>query len=444
MSAFWVNLSHDDKWVGGPVTSKAYAGKLRLKWTLKNDGLGIFRFRVVTVSDGVDYSNGEKGRNPRFKGNNLSSWYSVYKDREVITEIDLPAAGGVTYRVDGTLGETTVSSETFETRRILYYQPMTMVGVDEPDIQEVEDHFWGAGDGFYVKLQREKAGQTLTRKNYLDNWFLDDFAKNVKEKYQLAERSPVGFAIAWVTYLTYKEDRDVEMSKRKVGGSKLHSWDQANSRLTITTTYLWHGIEPDDDAKKDWFTNLTVTLYGDAGTKTIAMSSNDPSRVDLGDEAEFDDGGHRKVVVDLRDHGAGEVASFAFKLDYKGVAGWTAGSTKEKQRYLAVATRSRWQARSAAAMKKTLLHELGHMVGMVPNGAGRMPDKPPNYYSGQGHLGPHCAKDMTYGSDGWAGTPGCIMFGADEVGGNARAGTFCADCKLALRKLDLSTLGVEE
>ena len=81
-----------------------------------------------------------------------------------------------------------------------------------------------------------------------------------------------------------------------------------------------------------------------------------------------------------------------------------------------------------------MVHELGHKFGMVTDGTGKKPDKPAKYYTGKGHMGPHCHKGLpvkaSYSSDAGA----CVMFGATNA-----PKAFCNHCTPAIRKMDLST-----
>jgi hypothetical protein len=117
---------------------------------------------------------------------------------------------------------------------------------------------------------------------------------------------------------------------------------------------------------------------------------------------------------------------------------------------------------------KTLNHELGHKLGMVPKGGrhfgGRYeldaPDKlygdvdliydPENpsqdvkdyvkrYDNSKGHRGAHCERGASgEKADGvweWSGEPGCTMFGANAIEGVSALQKFCEVCaKLVIRQ----------
>jgi hypothetical protein len=94
----------------------------------------------------------------------------------------------------------------------------------------------------------------------------------------------------------------------------------------------------------------------------------------------------------------------------------------------------------------TLVHEVGHKVGMVPDGQHLLPKAPTTLYGDtphnqQGHQGPHCSLGANYVGGYWSGAPACVMFGANGAfTGNVlnhAPPTFCGECEQALRKMDL-------
>ena len=103
---------------------------------------------------------------------------------------------------------------------------------------------------------------------------------------------------------------------------------------------------------------------------------------------------------------------------------------------ICVCTRSWWKDRDTAAQLQTMTHEMGHKVGMVCDGARKLPDKPDTYYKDKGHVGSHCHFGLpVLDSYSNASNPKCIMFGSNATG---RPSNFCENCAPAVRKMDLS------
>jgi hypothetical protein len=85
-----------------------------------------------------------------------------------------------------------------------------------------------------------------------------------------------------------------------------------------------------------------------------------------------------------------------------------------------------------------MVHELGHTVGMVANGTGKLPDAVATLYtSAKGHVGNHCYNgnadgQARYDSATDSANSTCVMYGAT----NGKS-AFCDNCAPAVRKLDI-------
>ena len=84
-------------------------------------------------------------------------------------------------------------------------------------------------------------------------------------------------------------------------------------------------------------------------------------------------------------------------------------------------------ARPVAAKQQTMIHEVGHFIGLVPAGQS-------THYTGKGHQGGHCTTGIPAGQLGDASYRGksgsCIMFGES---GTSRLPRFCATCDPSVR-----------
>lgn len=159
------------------------------------------------------------------------------------------------------------------------------------------------------------------------------------------------------------------------------------------------------------------------------------------------------VEVDL--HGLGpripDGTQGAVVLNLDVVLAFLGGVSAGDGNLVCIATRGFWKASSHGEQNLTLMHELGHALGMVPEGP--PPGAPivaaqagydgldahPAVYTGHGHRGRHChaglalpAGDFTDAQEG-----ACVMFGY-RIRGSGKGTRFCDDCRSALRKLDLS------
>jgi len=111
---------------------------------------------------------------------------------------------------------------------------------------------------------------------------------------------------------------------------------------------------------------------------------------------------------------------------------------KFQQDILAIATKLSSTNRTREEIVSTILHEMGHILGLVPNGEDL--DRSPMWYDNRGHRGNHCSYGVRQpGSrtlpDSMIGVNGdCIMFG----GGSANS--FCRHCEAAIRKVNAPAL----
>ena len=202
---------------------------------------------------------------------------------------------------------------------------------------------------------------------------------------------------------------------------------------TNDTTYsLWKGINDED-----WFVSCT---FIDARTK---------KRYDIPQEActpLTNDGVRYKTVKVEISRLFQEIGSVSGELDLKVnvVKGMSGGVSRGNKGIIAVCTRAWWKKISPEGMGQTLVHEIGHQVGMVPGEralSGLAQGK--HHYLGLGHVGNHCHNgcdlkdDIDKDNNKWNGNAReksrCVMFGA----ANGKE-SFCSECAMQVRKVDLS------
>jgi type VI secretion system secreted protein VgrG len=222
------------------------------------------------------------------------------------------------------------------------------------------------------------------------------------------------------------------------------TWSYAGTTFTLETgKYLWYQLDDTDDANQEWLVSIDCYYTDAAGRPSHLRIPKD--RASITGAARFALGGHSKIAIDLsaadmtviRDHFTAGAGSIRFQVTVNAAIGWTNGFSLGGINLITVADKAQWDVRTSAGKAQTLMHELGHKVGMTPDGTGRLPRKPSCYYTGQGHQGPHCSKGAAYTATTrrWSGSPQCVMYGASHA---ARPRTFCAECAPLVRKLDMS------
>ena len=188
---------------------------------------------------------------------------------------------------------------------------------------------------------------------------------------------------------------------------------------------LWYNIDNDQNY---WFKECTYTTRDSTIKKNIGIDRCQVLRPTKG--------GCSTVQINLN----GLPTNIAtVNMTAMTINSFTGGFAILNSNHIAIATRSFWDNKTPQSQNNILIHEIGHMIGMVPDDTDDNLDIGSNYYTGRGHLGPHChagvdhslTADYTTTNDI---TATCIMYG--KIG--AERNTFCSSCANQVKKLDLT------
>ncbi|MCA9727305.1 MAG: hypothetical protein KC729_06445 [Candidatus Eisenbacteria bacterium] len=445
----WVNLPKDDEFKDSDTKSKLRMGAVTVKVSFKKASFQIFRVRAILQDADPEYSPSEQGRNANFKMRTsplISNWGQANVDVE--TEVPLLAAGGCKYTFEAMSATKVVSCSTeVVARRKLWYQAMAMKGVAMGGgCDKMEAEFWKPDKNYYIKIERVGGRTNLPFKKTVDasdgdqkNAIYNDMGSN----YQMKKKDPYAFAIAFLNYVARSEiitepGHTTSFQPGKFSGDV--SW-------TVTTSkYLWCDLDDADDTNKSWFRSGTLRyLYSTPdGTKYTSLALS-KSMVEVGSGKDFAEGGRKKIKIKIpksfvdtcKTKGSTGTLRVSFRLRVvkKFLGGFSAGSLNA----VIMATKAWWAPKNVEALAPTIVHEVGHKVGMTARGTGLYPDTHGKHYTGQGHQGNHCSKGATYNAaSGWSGTPGCTMFGATSIGSKKAPIEFCDLCEPHIQKLDLA------
>lgn len=460
MAEQWVNLRKEDKFAEDGI-KKENCGKVTLECMFEKKDVPIqFKVKVSPVGgDNAVYTRKERGRNPNFKVRQRTSGVADSKSVLLEESIFLAAAGGDKYSIEGkdAAGNVVKAAFELETRRKLYYQVISMKGVPCPaSLSTFEADFKNDAKKFYIIMKEKEDGRnkmTLikTVQDVNDTLFRDE----ARKEFKISKYEPYAVAVVFSMYIadkkthTYIDDVDREIP------SKLFHWGDYEVDIDLTDNngdpvYLWHHLDPADDANKGWLVAGSAVFVTSKGDQ-IAIPDDDISLTGPQKGAE---GGYHQVKVKLTAPGLRNTFSKLkgkLYLEVNIVDGFSGGFSYNSMNLITVATKAWWDPTNNTKMLQILNHEMGHKVGMVAKGSGLAPDKPPFLYgenrgvNDQGHQGPHCAKGCNYDAPTgiWSGTPGCVMYGATglyDAGANRYTpspATFCDDCAKVVRKLDL-------
>jgi len=437
----WVNVPQHGKY-----QRKEDLGQLgrtvRFELALAKKLVRQVSYRLVANPANATYTTSEKGRNLRFSPDPSTGTGTTGPDGRLQVFVELPAAGGDEFHLEGKKHnilskDEVVKSAPVATVRRLFFQSVTMVGVTAPDVTSIVDAF--GADPIHVELVEKGKGKTIPAKSVV--YAFDDVGPKVKSQYQLKIYDPYAFVIAWVEYIaqegtaTRSHEIPQTLPERKVKDLA----DTVVSASVHVGEWLWHALDSTDDLAQSWLTSCTCAFIPDVGAEVPLALPKSAVKLDKGPQ--FTHGGYEDVLIALP---MGELAKLQtdaaipgklrFALTFR-TAVFSGGQSGEHLNLITIASKAMWKDRSDPLRLNDLVHEIGHKLGMVPDGTGAALDAPAGYYTGQGHNGAHCGTGATYTNNAWNGAPTCVMFGTDRSG--TRPSTFCSACAPVVRKLDL-------
>lgn len=424
----WVNLPMGDKWVDGThaMNKDRLSQQPRIKVRFSQPGTHTFKLKYIPGASNVAYSAGEKGRNANFKHEVQEKPYTTDADGTKIIKVDfkISAAGMHKYQVVATDEKgVQVKSFNIETCRLVHYKEIKMLGLTSvaSSLSTLETEFTKHG----VTLATMGSVNMVHMPNISDTdqaTFIIK-AKTAYTSSNAATKSPYVVAIAYTDHLAVKDsNQSVVKAGVKVGPS------EPDIEIPIIDAagkdkYLWNNIVPGEK----WFVSASFLKNGDtAGTHDIVIAEADctpvPGTATVPDMC-------RKVKVKVTGLAAA-TGTLTLKVNW---VNRMRGGLSVGGNLICVCTRAWWRNTSTVDQNQIMIHEMGHKLGMVADGTGKLPDKTTTHYTQKGHLGPHCHEGLpvkaSYSSD--KGT--CVMFGATSA-----ITAFCSNCEPAVKKMDLS------
>jgi len=432
----WVNLPREDKWVNNDeIKNKDRLGmRPRLKVKFDKKGSHSFKVKLLPPTGTAAYSTSEKSRNPNFKYTEAEKSFTTDADGSKIIDGDfqLVAGGGFKFTAEAKDQKgKKVTTGTLTTKRLFYYLEAKMTGLTSAlsSTTAVESEY----AKHHMKLKKlpalSIAHQSNIDANNTDSSTLStnvttavdaNAAAKAKKKYLLT--------IAYTDHLAVK-NANVTLSKQPVdvgpGKAKVVIPVTARGLLsphTVDTRYLWHDIV----SGEGWFVEAKFHKDGGGVTTIPAGKVSHKGTGNYWNQVEIDvtglaaGRGKIEVKVNVVDRMRGGVAL---------------GGANQ----ICVCTRSWWSNESESCQKCTVIHEIGHKVGMVANGSGILPDKVATHYSGKGHAGDHCYKGCAAGATNYSTTANlnasqCVIFGSVN-----EKTAFCSNCEKAVKKLDINS-----
>ncbi len=446
----WVNLPKEDLFKSDGVTSKARLGMPYVSFKTKETDLTGFKLKITVTGDYAKYTAEEKKRNRNFRlfEEFKAQAMNAGTDKGLLYQyVRLAAAGGNQYQLKAKYKDQEVSGTIkLITRRRLFFQVMAMRTVTAPDLTNLIDTFWGESDKLFIDLQRVGGTDTVPKIPCMEDTKGRQLIDSCRPKYTLKKYKPYAFAICFIEHYADFAESTYRWTISRTIPKVLSSGDFNGLEFTLklpANTYLWKDLDPQDDANERWAGGGPLIRVVDSTGKVLSTIDKIESwRTARNGVAAATHGGMwNQIVVKLPSDAIRRKLlsdqTVQLRIDWKlGLAdGFTNGVSYNSTNLVAVCRRARWEDRPVDKMAQTIIHEVGHKIGLVPKGGAMALDAHAQQYTQRTHTGSHCGEGASWDGTAWSGSPTCVMFGSSW---STRTGAFCALCAPQVRKLDLS------
>jgi type VI secretion system secreted protein VgrG len=419
----FVNLPEDNKWVtDGIANVDRLTEKLRVRVRFQRAGTERFRLRFLPGSSNIVYSAAEKGRNAKYD-------YSPQDEQSYTTDADgtkilndvhsVAVAGGNTYNFEARDDHGTVQrSGDVRVRRRVFVQEIKMQG--SPCAASLGT-FIGEYNNHHLQIIQLPSVQMARIENVgTDSTPFQDAARTAYTGSQGPNKERYCVALAYTDHEAVKDANvSLEYANQSVGPG------QGPLTLSVVNAagsqgYLWNNIVTGEG----WFVSASFLKNGAAEAARVNILQGKCTAVQAtGRPADMCD----RVSVVVNDLTT-TVQQGTVRLVLNVVNRMRGGLSFGGGNLICICTRAWWSTTSEADQNQTMIHEMGHKLGMVPNNDDL--DRPTNQYDGSGHVGSHChagvAAMANYGS---ASGSTCVIFGST----NGRT-AFCAGCAPCIKK----------
>lgn len=426
----FVNLPVASKWVGASLAAnkRRLGQKPGYKVWFDQPGSHSFKVKLLPAGGNASYTTTEKGRNGKFKAD--KAWHSHTTDADgtavVKTGPQLTVAGGDKYSLEAHDDQAViVKSSTIKTIRGVHVVQIKMQGLTAI-AGSIADCI-GEYARHHLKLVK-LASVTMPHLHNVgtDTATLEANVATAWNGSQGKAKAPYALGVVFTDHLAVKNpNKTLNYPGQQVGPGKgpiaLRIMGAGLTDPTVEERPLWRDIVPGEG----WFISAWYTPNG--GGAPIELHEPDvvPSQA-TGYSARVN------VKVSHLPAGTGKIT-----LTVNWVDRMRGGLSFGGSPTVLICTRAWWTDITAAEQNQTLVHELGHQFGMVPEGNGAELDAHADQYTDSGHVGSHChhgvAAKANYGDSASNAASTCVIFGATN--GKLK---YCSLCAPQVRKVDLT------
>ena len=421
----YVNLPREAKWIAGPVGNLDRLGAM-LRVSIRFTAPGVHRFwaRLCAAGGNAVYTGQELDR-PAFTCDLTEHEYQTGADGTLLIDqvFRLPAAGGNRFWIAARdESGTQQSSHRVQTRRLLFCQELVMLDATAaPNLTGAIATF-AAQHITLLPLARaplplmpnvnvEAAAEEAALLGAMNTVFAASAG---------AQKVPFVFVIAYVNNLAVKKQLKFARNVQVGPGQPPVQFDVKRGNVP---RYLWNAIDETDWRGAVEFEPADAAIQNVTDQTIVTGVPNDhhyPNQC-------------QRVRLDVSGIGATPATgklSLVFSIVEKQLGGVSFGIGTP---LICLATRAGWINVPPLKQQAIVVHEIGHKIGMVPDGTGMLA-RLDQQYDGNGHTGSHCHAGVQAGF-GPHDLGTCVMFG-ESLAPNQ---TFCVACANAVRKADLST-----
>ena len=411
----YVNIHKDP----GKFEDIAHVDRLgkRLRLKVKFDRPGTFRFIVKLKPDDSNavYTEAEIYRNGNFKYSGEEPFFTNDTGEKIIEagKIFVSPAGDDVFEITATdnNGTTVLATSKIRTKRMMYYLEAKMNGLTAvaSNLSTFTDEY-DKHDILFKDLPSINVSHMPNIGTIADR---NTFVANIQSAY-IPTKDPYCIIIGYTDHLAVKDSNQEIKALNVTGGSSSAIIIPIANINTGKKHALWNDIVPNED----WFVECYYIKDGESNEDKIAIDKSKCTPVQAPSHLV---GYFNSVNVDVSTLPA-EIGTITLIVNW--VNRMRGGLSLTGTNIAVVCTRSWWQYKSNSYQNQVIVHEVGHQLGMVPNGLRSSKsklDKVSSHYD-HTHAGDHCYKPT-----------GCVMYGAT----NGKS-AFCVECIKAVKKVDLS------
>ncbi len=403
-------------------------GRIKCKISFNKKGVFDFNVALKNIELKSSYDSNELNRNSKYKFSkeNESKHYKTDSDGTKIISLKdfyLGQGGGNLFKFKAwTSNENNyvLSDCSIRTWRRLYYVEIKMATLSSmanslsTAIREYEKQ--------YIELIKIGT-ETVPYRENIDITDSASFKNDVSiqcNKAEYTKYSPYVVNITYTGHLAVKENREfrtlIPINSLSYIEYELKTASDESSKP------LWMNIDTDS-----WFNDCALringTIYRIPESKIIPL--------------EIKPNYYSKIKIDISDLPIQFPATAELLLDVKIINRMRAGLSFGGTHTVALCTKAYWNTFGELNQNQVLIHELGHQVGMVPNGSIKSKLNKGTYYYAHTHVGDHCYKGCSsteaLKSSSAIRKSECVMFGATN-----NKSSFCTDCGRNVKRADLS------